>query len=168
MPSDVVFPQGCGFEAQGRPCAQGEEKLICDRMRIKTNSSFSEGDTVVLGQVTDRQSGMPLERAIADSVMRKNWECYHCGKPCRYVADVDRFWELGGFDLLENPLGGGDGAPRTRPGQPRPSVYADPLDFDLGPAPRQVDLDLDLGEDFRPSDSPPTGFSGDPDLDFDF
>lgn len=104
MPADVVFPNGCGHEAEGRPCLQGVEKMICRRMQIKTESMFSSGDDVVIGEVVDRESGLPLDQAIGDSVLEQNWECYHCGRAARYVPDIDRFWSMGGMSLLENPV----------------------------------------------------------------
>lgn len=104
MAADVVFPNGCGHEAEGRPCLQGAEKMICDRMHITTQTMHSSGDDVVIGEVTDRDSGLPLEQAVGDSVLEKCWDCYHCGRAARYVPDIDRFWAMGGMALLESEL----------------------------------------------------------------
>jgi hypothetical protein len=169
MPSDVIFPDGCAKRKRGKPCDQGEEKLICRDMCIRTKTMFNRGEKVAMGNVVEQDTGLSLESAIQRSALHDRWECYFCGTEARYIPDIRGFYEAGGMALLR-----GEHKEVKVPVQEE-TIDLEPVDLDFS-SPRSIreeaaDL-MDVGPlDFDEDDG---GFGllsdfddEDPDIDFD-
>ena len=125
MPSEVIFPDGCAKRKRGKPCDQGEEKLICRDMHIRTKTMFNRGEKVVLGSVFEEDTNLPLEEAIQRSVLHERWECYFCQAEARYIPDIHGFYEAGGMALLRGERKEIDPEPQTE------SISLEPVDLDF-------------------------------------
>lgn len=89
----VIPVHGCEKEKKGEPCMQGEEALLRMNVTVRTEMLHDDDGEIMIGNVVDQETGMPLEQSILHQLPRRQPECYFCGARCRVVMDYERYAE---------------------------------------------------------------------------